>query len=63
MLQEKPVISVPEAAELLGVPRFSVYVLIRTGKVRYQKIGKRHLIHRRDLAEFLEKNWKREGIR
>jgi excisionase family DNA binding protein len=63
MIQEKPVISVPEAAELLSVPRFSVYVLIRTGKVRYQKIGKRHLIHRRDLAEFLEKNWKREGIR
>ncbi len=54
-------ITVPQAAELLGVPRFSVYVLIRTGKIRYQKLGKRHLLHRRELEDYIEKNWKREG--
>jgi excisionase family DNA binding protein len=61
VLKEKPAVTVPEAAELLGVPRHTVYILIRTGKVRYQRLGKRHLIHRRDLAEYIEKSWKREG--
>ncbi len=60
---EKSVITVPQAAELLGVPRFTVYVLLRTGKVRYQKLGKRHLVHRGDLAEYIEKNWRREGAK
>jgi excisionase family DNA binding protein len=55
--------TVQQAAELLGVPRFSVYVLIRTGKVRYQKLGKRHLVHRGDLEAYIEKGWKREGTR
>jgi excisionase family DNA binding protein len=55
--------SVQQAAELLGVPRFSIYVLIRTGKVRYQKLGKRHLVHRSDLESYIEKSWKREGTR
>ena len=54
-------ITVQQAAELLCVPRFSVYVLIRTGKVRYQKLGKRHLVHRADLESYIEKSWKREG--
>lgn len=58
-----PVLTVQQAAELLGVPRFAVYVLIRTGKVRYQKLGKRHLLHRDDLTAYIEKNWKREGSR
>ena len=58
-----PVLTVQQAAELLGVPKFSVYVLIRTGKVRYQKLGKRHLVHRDDLTQYIEKNWKREGER
>jgi excisionase family DNA binding protein len=55
--------TVQQAAELLGVPRFSIYVLIRTGKVRYQKLGKRHLVHRGDLETYIEKGWKREGVR
>jgi excisionase family DNA binding protein len=57
------VITVQKAAELLGVPKFSIYILIRTGKVRYQKLGKKHLICRRDLDEYIEKNWQREGVR
>jgi excisionase family DNA binding protein len=61
VLIERPAVTVPEAAELLGVPRHAVYTLIRTGRVRYQRLGKRHLIHRRDLAEYIEKSWKREG--
>lgn len=60
---EKSVVTVPEAAELLSVPRHAVYVLIRTGKVRYQRLGKRHLVHRGDLTDYIEKNWKREGSR
>ena len=61
MLQEKPAVTVPEAAEFLGVPRHAVYILIRTGRVRYQRLGKRHLIHRLDLSEYIETSWKREG--
>ena len=61
MFQEKPAVTVPEAAELLGVPRYTVYTLIRTGRVRYQRLGKRHLIHRLDLSEYIEKSWRREG--
>lgn len=57
------VLTVQQAAELLGVPKFSVYLLIRTGKVRYQKLGKRHIVHRGDLEQYIEKSWKREGER
>jgi excisionase family DNA binding protein len=55
------VITVQQAAELLGVPKFSIYVLIRTGKVRYQKLGKKHLICRADLDSYIERSWRREG--
>jgi excisionase family DNA binding protein len=55
--------TVQQAADLLGVPRFSVYVLIRTGKVRYQKLGKRHLVHPGDLETYIEKSWRREGTK
>ena len=55
------VITVQQAAELLGVPKFSIYVLIRTGKVRYQKLGKKHLICRADLDNYIERSWRREG--
>lgn len=61
MVQEKPAVTVPEAAELLGVPRHAVHILIRTGRVRYQRLGKRNLIHRLDLSEYIERSRNREG--
>ena len=60
---EQLALTVPQAATLLGVPRFTIYKLVRTGKIRFQKLGKRHLIHRGDLSAYIDQNWRREGVR
>jgi excisionase family DNA binding protein len=45
--------SVIEAAEMLGISRAMVYVLIEAGEIRSRKIGARRVITREALAEFL----------
>jgi excisionase family DNA binding protein len=51
--QERLAFSVIEAAEMLGISRAMVYVLIEAGKIRSRKIGARRVITREALAEFL----------
>ena len=48
--------TVAEAAELLGVGRTTVYVLIRTGRLPVVKIGRRTVIRRETLQVFLQYN-------
>ena len=45
--------SVEEAAKVLGVGRGSTYELIHTGQLRHIQIGRRMLISRAVLREFL----------
>lgn len=60
---ESPLLTVPQAAQFLNTTRSVVYTLVRTGAVRYMRLGKRHLIHREDLLSHIEKNLVREGVR
>jgi len=48
-------ITVPEAAEMLGISRNFAYELVRQGKLPVVRFGKRLLIPRRELEKMLEK--------
>ena len=45
--------SVAEAAQVLGVSVFTVRVLIRQRRLAYHRIGRRIVLDRQDLEEFL----------
>ncbi|WP_278262733.1 helix-turn-helix domain-containing protein [Nocardia sp. AG03] len=53
--QQKRMYAVPVAAELLGISRATLYVLIRDGAVRSVKVGGRRLISSDAIAEFVER--------
>ena len=48
-------LSVPEAAQLLGVGRSTVYALVSTGDLQAVKIGSRSLIRRSDAENLIER--------
>jgi excisionase family DNA binding protein len=60
-VQESPVMTLAEAAELLRSPVYTVRDLIWSGQLAYQKVGRRFLVSRRELVELIESGWKREG--
>jgi excisionase family DNA binding protein len=45
--------SVEEVAGALGISRALIYELLRTGKLHSVKVGRRRLISRKHLEEFL----------
>lgn len=45
--------SIPEAAWALGIGRSKVYELLSDGSLESFYIGKRRLVHRDDLEQFL----------
>jgi excisionase family DNA binding protein len=47
-------LSVPEAARLLGVSRSMVYVLIRRGDLRVRRIGSLARIRPEDLQKYID---------
>jgi excisionase family DNA binding protein len=51
---ERLAYSVDEAASLTGLSRDLLYDQMRSGNLRYIKIGRRRLITRQDLEQFLE---------
>lgn len=53
MVTEPLTYSVKEAAKVLGVGRASAYELVRTGRLPHIQIGRRMLISRAVLREFL----------
>jgi excisionase family DNA binding protein len=62
LLSERPrLIPVEEAARLLGIGRSTTYDLIRTGRLRSVKIGKRRLVPAAAIDEAIERfargNW------
>ena len=48
-------LSVREAAELIGISKPSMYEVVRAGKVRSVKVGKKILISRQSLMDWLKK--------
>jgi excisionase family DNA binding protein len=51
---EKEWLKVPEAAELLGLPKTRTYELIQQGELPAVRIGERSIrVNRRQLEEFL----------
>lgn len=51
---EKRVLSVNDAANILGLSRASVYEAIRLGRIPHVRIGRRILIPRTALEQMLE---------
>ena len=47
--------SVQEAARITGLSRDLLYAQMRTGKLAYLKVGRRRVITRQHLEEFLAK--------
>ena len=51
---EKLTLNADEVANLLGISRSSVWTAIWEGRIRHVRIGRRVLIPRKALDEFLE---------
>ena len=50
----KVTLTVPEAAELIGVCKPTMYEMVRARKVRSVKVGKKILISRQSLMDWLQ---------
>jgi excisionase family DNA binding protein len=62
MAEQSPVFTLPQAAQYLSVPTYAIRLLVRRGKLRYQRIGKRFVVPRADVESLLNNGWKREGL-
>ena len=51
----KVTLTVPEAAELIGISNPKMYELVRAGKLRSVRVGKKILISRQSLMDWLKK--------
>ncbi|MGA3354631.1 MAG: helix-turn-helix domain-containing protein [Acidimicrobiales bacterium] len=49
-------VSVNEAAKLLGISRVSLYEMIRAGEIEHVRSGRRMLLPRSGLTKFIEVN-------
>ena len=53
--ENKVTLTVSEAAEMIGISKPSMYEVVRAGKVRSVKVGKKILISRQSLLDWLKK--------
>ncbi len=51
-----PVLSINEAADVLGIARATVYRLLRAGEIESVRVGKRQKFRPEDLDAYLERN-------
>jgi len=58
---ESPVFTLKEAAEFLKCSVWTIRSLIWNGDVSYQKLGKHFVVSRKELEQFLESRWRRNG--
>ena len=56
----RPVLSVNEAARVLGIERATLYRLLRAGELESVRVGKRQKFRPEDLEEYLERGRGRE---
>ncbi len=53
-IKAKEFLNIQEACQLLGISRTTLWRLVRDGKVKSSKIGRRVILHKNDLVTFLE---------
>ena len=51
--QQSDILTVEEAADLLRIPRSSVYKLAQEGKIPAQKVGRHWRFHRATLVQWI----------
>ncbi len=51
-LTTKLLLSIPETADLLGISKRTVYVLLAAGELTRRKVRRRTVIHRNDILRF-----------
>ena len=49
----EPLLEVHEVSRILNLSRQSIYVLIRSGKLRAYRIGRRWMFEERDIRTFM----------
>jgi len=54
MFDDLPLMTVPEAARILRVGRDFLYREVRSGKLRVVRVGRKILVPRRSLDEWVE---------
>ena len=58
---ESPVFTLKEAAKFLNCSVWTVRSLIWNGDISYQKLGNHFVVSRKELEQFLESGWRRNG--
>ena len=53
--ENKVTLTVSEAAEMIGISKPSMYEVVRAGKVRSVKVGKKILISRQSLMDWVKR--------
>jgi excisionase family DNA binding protein len=53
-LNSKPYLSIPEAADLARVAVSTIRLYIRRGRLKAQKVGRRVIVNRAELENFLQ---------
>lgn len=53
VLKEKPFLSITETTQLMGISRRTLYRMIERGVIKYSKFGRRTIISRAELDEYL----------
>lgn len=54
-------LSVEEAADALRLGRTSTYELVRTKRIRSNKVGRRRLVVESSLLDFIQTMWQEQG--
>ncbi len=49
----EPLLEVHEVSRILNLSRHSIYVLVRSGKLRAYRIGRRWMFEERDIRTFM----------
>jgi excisionase family DNA binding protein len=57
------VVSISQVTEMLGLSKSMVYHLLQNNEMRHVRVGKRYVIPKTAIIDFLEKRWYNGGVR
>ena len=60
---ETPIFTVLEAAEFLKCTTNFVRLLMRRGKLPYQRVGKKYVVPVKAVHQYLDSSWQVQGVR
>lgn len=58
---QSPVMDLKQAAEYMHATVPGVRALIYKGILSYQRVGKKHVVPRREVEQHVERSWRRNG--